>query len=371
MKDFPLIRSARSAVLSAVLVAGPLLILSINRLLGAYAALAVLFLLPVACCLAGAVGGALPMTLDAAAGLLAMARAFGSRGAALAAVYLLPVLAAFLCVIRFRVPFWKGCAVLIGTHIVALSAAYLLLQRWAGGDLYTVAGQNVANVLKAIESGDSLLCQLYSMGVLDLRSDMAEKALRPSLFGNGYMLDAQAREDLLLSLSALVTNSLQMLVPSVLVSQSILGGVGCLLLPLRFGYLAEERRAFLSDEAAPAAGVRFPDLGMPPFSTWHLPRGVGWQVGAALAAGYLLRMSASPTAALAGTVLYAGATAVFSIQGAAMVNFLQKSKGTPRVWRVIVPLFLLAISVLVFIGIADQLMNIRGLRKPREPKEDI
>ena len=93
--------------------------------------------------------------------------------------------------------------------------------------------------------------------------------------------------------------------------------------------------------------------------------------GLLLLAGYLLRSSAHPTAAIAGTVLYSAGHAVFSIQGAALVNFMQKSKGTRRGWRVIVPILLLLFSLLVFIGIFDQISNIRRLRKPREPKEEI
>ena len=131
----------------------------------------------------------------------------------------------------------------------------------------------------------------------------------------------------------------------------------------RFGYLAAERRAFLSEtaegtvtDAQGRAQVDFPDLQMPRFETWHLPRGIGWQVGAALVAGYFLRTAAR---------------SLFIIQGAALVNFMQKARGTKRTWRVIVPILLMLFSVLVFLGIFDQISNIRGLRKPRDTKEDF
>jgi len=372
MKDFPLYRSVRGAVLAAALVAGPLLLLAFSPAGGLYVPLAVLFLLPAAACIAGLTGGALPMALGAGAGLFAMYRLFGGPGLTVSALYLLPILAVFVAVICLRVPFWKGCAAMAAAHLLCLSAVYALLRDWAGGDLYAAAGQAAVNALQSSSMGDSLLYQFYSMGLLSLRDELAEHALQPSLFGY-YTLSADARADLLLSVNTLVTSDLATRVPNVIVSQSILGGVACLLLPLRFGFLAEEKRAFLSAGTAdaPAGKINFPDLGMPPLSTWHLPRGVGWQVGAALAAGYLMQGSGTPMTAVAGAVLYAAASAVFMVQGAALVNFLQKSRGSSRALRVLLPLVLMAFSVLLFMGIIDQMMNIRGLRKPREPKEGI
>lgn len=372
MKDFPLWRSPRAAAISALIVAGPLLLCAFSPALGAYAVAICLFLLPVAACTAGLVGGALPMMAGAAAGLYSLYRLFGTVGLTLGAVYLLPILAAFVIVILLRVPFWKGCGVMIGVHLLSLAGVYALLNNLAEGDLYAAAGEWAVSALKDSAVGDSLLYQLYSMGFISLREELAEKALLPSLLGYGYTLSPAARTDMLLSVNALVREGLTALVPNVLVSQSILGGVGCLLLPLRFGFLAEERRAFRSSGGpdTPDGALSFPDLGMPPLSVWYLPRSVGWQVGAALIAGYLLRRSVNPTLSLAGVILYAAASSLFMIQGAALLNFTQKAKGSPRALRVIVPVLLMLLSVLKFIGILDQFVNIRGLRKPRQPKEE-
>ncbi|MBR1584850.1 MAG: DUF2232 domain-containing protein [Clostridia bacterium] len=376
MKDFPLYRSPKAAVVSTLLIALPLLLLSSTALSGLYAVFLVIFLLPMAACVAGMVGGLLPMTLGILAGLLAMARLAGARGATLAALYLLPIAACFVLVIALRVPFRQSCPAMIGVHVLALAGCYMLLQGWTGGSLYTAAGQAVVDALENWDLGDLMLYQLFSMGILDLPDHLQGSMLLPVL--GGYTLSAAAKQDLLLSLNALVNDMLTALIPNLIVSQSILGGVGCLLLPLRFGYIAAERRAFLSESAEGTmtdengrAQVDFPDLQMPRFETWHLPRGIGWQVGAALAAGYFLRASSNAAMNIAGILLYSAAHAVFTIQGAALVNFMQKSRGTKRVWRVIVPVLLMLLSVLVFLGIFDQISNIRGLRKPREPKEEI
>ena len=375
MKDFPMIRSVRAGVAGTALIAVPLLALSYFPLTGVYLALATLLALPVVLCTAGLVCGLLPMLISAAVGLFSLYRSMGTMALGLGAVYVLPILLAFLVIVCRRVSFWKGCAVLAGVHVAALAAVYLLLQQWAGGDLYTAAGDAVVSALQEWGLGDTMLYQLYAMGLIGLPEELAEGMLLPVL--GGYALSSAARADLLLSLRTLINGLLALWIPSVIVSQSLLGGVGCLLSPLRFGYVAAERRAFRGNGTegyVPGAdgrrAVDFPDLGMPPLSLWHLPRGVGWKVGAALAAGYFLRQSAEPAAAIAGILLYSAASSIFTIQGVALIHFMQRARGVRMGWRVAVPIVLLFFSVLPLVGIFDQITNIRMLRKPREPKEE-
>lgn len=376
MKEFPMVRSWRAAITGVIAVAVPLLALSLTPLTGIYAAMLTILFLPAALCITGLTGGLAPMLLGAASGIYAMHILAGQQGALLAAVYVLPIVAAFLLLIGYRVPFWKSCGWMIGVHVLALTGVYLLLQQMTGQSLYTAAGDAVMNALKEWELGDTMLYQFYSAGMLTLPEELSENALLQ--IGDAYMLSPAARADLLLSMRSFVQSGLATLLPSLIVTQSILGGVLCLLLSVRFGYLAAERRAFRSgDESAYAPGdagkkpqLDFPTLGMPPLSLWHLPRGTGWKVGAALAAGYLLQGGSSAPMVIAGIILYSAATAIFTLQGAALINFMQKTRGIKRVWRIIVPILLMLLSVLSLIGIFDQIVNIRGLRKPREPKED-
>ena len=401
MKEFPLWRSPRAGLLGAALMALPMIVFSLSPLLGGYLIALILFAWPTAVCLAGLCCGSLPMLMGTAGALLAMGRVFGQQGLLLTAVYLLPVLAAFLYVIVTRTPFKRGCVMLIVAHVVALAAVFWLLQQLAGGDLYGRAGQLAMEGLQTWELGDTLLYEFYAMRLLELPASLAEGALVQ--VPGGYTLSDAARADLLLSAKALVTAVLPVMVPSLLVRQSILGGVGCLLLPLRLGGALQSRRegteadADVPDDApsqdaaepsdATTAAVLqsirrpsmrpdpvpagFPDLGMPPFRAWHLPRGIGWQVGLALVLGYMLQVSAVPALAVAGAMLYAAAGAVFSVQGAALINFIQHTRGTKRFWRILVPLLLLSTSLLLIAGVFDQITNVRGLRKPREPKEEI
>ena len=374
MKDFPLWRSPRAGAVGALLLILPMIVFSLSPLTVGYLVSTVLFLWPVALCLGGLAGGSLPLALGAAAALLALWRSLGGPGLMLGAVYLLPIVAVFVLIILRRMPFRRGCFLMIGVHVAALAAVYWLLQRLAGGDLYAQAGRMAMDGLGSWEMGDSILYQLYEMGLLELPSSLAGSALI-SVPG-GYVLSDAARQDLLLSAGALVTSSLSAMVPGLIVRQSILGGVGCLLLPLRLGYVAQEKREATGRAPLEETGregkhaLRFPDLGMPPFRQWHLPQGMGWQAGLALAAGYALQMSAVPALGIAGIMLHAAAEAVWSIQGAALINYTQHIRGTKRFWRVLIPLVLLSTSLLVFAGIFDQITNVRGLRKPREPKEE-
>lgn len=367
MKDFPLIRSFKSAAVGTIIVSAPLLLLALSPLTGVYAALLGFYLLPAALCVTAAVCGLLPAAVNACAALFAFYRLAGGTGLMLAALYSVPLLIAYLLLMRFRVPFWKACGGMILMHLLALAGGLAILQAMTNGDLYRAAGEGVKNWLDHWEMGDSLLYQFYAMGMIALPENMAEQAVIET--AQGYALSAAARQDMLLSAQSMVESTLKSLIPSAIIQQSILGGVGCMLLSIRFGTIAEERRAFRSPDST--AKADFPDLGMQPLSLWYIPRGMGWKVGLAFVLGSVLRaMASSVPVAMAGVILYSASCAVFTVQGAALLNFMQKTKGTARIWRVVLPALLLMLSLLSYLGIFDQIVNIRGLRKPSESKED-
>ena len=372
------VRSVKAAVVGSLLLVLPYLFLLPGReILGplpaVYAVMLTVYLLPTALCLVTMVCGTAPMVLGLGTALSAAFALMGGTGLLLTALYVVPIIAAFLFVIWKQVPFKKSCPVLIGVHVAALAAVFAVCQGLTGGDLYNAAGNIAADFLGSWEMGDLLLYEFYSMGLIDLKESLRENAVQSGLYS--FSLSEAAKADMLLSVRTMITGQLQLIIPNLIASQSVQGGVACLLPPLRFGYLAEEKRAFLRDEPAGEPGekrpVDFPTLGMPPFQTWHLPRGIGWQVGGALIAGYLLRYSGAHALKIAGIMLYAAASSVFMIQGAAFINFMQKRRGTRRFWRVVVPLLLMTTPFLTFIGIFDQLNNARGLRKPPEPKEEF
>ena len=371
------VRSVKSAVVGSILLMIPYLLLLPGReILGplpaVYAVMLTVYLLPLALCLVTMVCGTLPMLIGLITALSTVTTLMGTTGLTLCALYALPVVGAFLVLVQMQVPFKKSCPIMIGVHVAALALVFAVSQKMTGGDLYNRAGSAVADFLKSWNMGDLLLYEFYSMGLIDLRESLRDNALQSGLYS--FTLSDAAREDMLLSVRTMITGQLQLLIPNLIATQSILGGVACLLLPLRFGYLAEEKRAFLRDEPMGELGekqkVDFPTLDMPPFQTWHIPRGIGWQLGVALIGGYLLRYNRTFALKIAGIMLYGAASSVFMIQGAAFLNFFQKRRGSRRFWRVIVPLLLMTTPFLTFIGIFDQMNNARGLRKPPEPKED-
>ena len=181
MKDFPLIRSPKAAAVSTLLMVLPLLLLSGSALGGMYAVLLVLYLLPTAACLSAAVSGLMPMALGAAAGLFAMYRLFGNQGLVLASVYLLPILALFLLAVSLRIPFRQACPAMIGVHAALLAGCFLLVQSWTGGRLYEAAGEQAAVLMSRWDLGDTMLYQLYSMGMIDLPESLEGSALMPVL----------------------------------------------------------------------------------------------------------------------------------------------------------------------------------------------
>ena len=374
----PAVRSVKAAVVGSVLLMLPYLFLLPGReILGplpaVYAVILTVYMLPVALCMVTMICGVLPMLIGLITALSSLTTLMNVTGLLLSSLYVIPVIGAFLAVVWLRVPFKKSCPIMIGIHVASLAAVFAVCQRLTGGDLYNAAGVIVADFLKNWDMGDLLLYEFYSMGLIDLKESLRENALQSGLYS--FTLSDAAREDMLLSVRTMITGQLQLIIPNLIASHSLLSGVGCMLLPLRFGYLAEEKRAFLRETPLDETGVKqpvdFPDLDMPPFQNWHLPRGIGWQVGVALIAGYVLRLNNAHALKIAGIMLYAAASGVFMIQGAAFINFMQKRRGTRRFWRVLVPLLLMATPFLTFIGIFDQLNNARGLRKPPEPKEDI
>ncbi len=368
MKDFPLIRSGKAAVIGALLLAVPVILLSLTPFTGVYALLLIVFLMPMGCCTAAAVGGVAAGLAGLIASLYSAFHLLGLQGLIGCSIYLVPIFLIFLFLMGQKPAFFKGCALLIATHILAFGCLYLFAQQQADHLLYQKTADAAVQALSEMPECDMLLLQLYQSGFITLPSSL-EDQLR--LMPNGlYFITPAARQDLLLSVGSMIENLLISLVVLVMTQHSIVSGVACLLLPLRFGKLHHEKLSFLAPEGTEIAP--FPDLAMPPLSLWHLPRGMGWKVGLAWVMGsFLQAMGGSHAVSMAGTILYYAATAVFTWQGAALMNFTQKARGTKRPFRVMIPLLFYALGILPYMGIFDQIINLRGLRKPPEPKEEI
>lgn len=373
MKELPLIRSNKAALIGGLLLTAPVLLFSLNPMLGIYGILIITLLMPVASCLVALTGGIAPAALGITASVFACAQLAGLPGMISACLYLIPIFAMFIAVHWQKPPFFKGCVMMIVTHMLATGFVYLYLQQCFGQQLYRAAADGIMGWLAAQPECDSLLYMVYQQNLITLNTEMQEelKALfAVSPFAALVEFPPEIRKEMLLSLGALVEQLLFEITVMLFTMQAILSGVACLLLPQRFGKIMYTRQKFLAGENA--ALPPFPDLNMLPLSLWHIPRGMGWKVGVAWLAGSLLQnMDAALGVQIAGAILHHCSTAIFTWQGAALLNFTQKARGTKRVFRIIIPLLLLILGVLPYMGILDQLINLRGLRKPPEPKEDF
>ena len=373
MKELPLIRSGKAALISALLLAVPVLLLSLDPIIGIYAVALIALLMPAGVCLAALTGGIAPAFAGIAASVIACARVAGTPGMICVLVYLLPVFGVFLYVHGKKIPFFKGCAAQIITHMLAAACIYLYLQQLLDQQLYRSAADGVMTFLAAQPDCDSLLYMIWQQGFISLtterKEELAALVLQSGVSGS-FTLSWEIRQEMLLSLGSLAEELLFELTLMFFTLQAVLSGVACMLLPQRFGKLLHARQKYMAAEEALVSP--FPDLEMPPLSLWHIPRGMGWKIGVAWLLGSLLQsMDAASGVQIAGAILHHCTTGIFAWQGAALLNFTQKARGTRRIFRVLVPLLLLVLGVLPYMGIFDQIINLRGLRKPPEPKEDF
>lgn len=373
MKELPLIRSGKAALISALLLAVPILLLSLDPILGVYAIALIALLMPAGVCLAALTGGIAPACAGIAASVIACAKLAGTPGMICVLLYLLPVFGVFLYIHGKKIPFFKGCAAQIITHMLAAACVYLYLQQLFNQQLYRTAADGVMAFLATQPECDSLLYMFFQQGLISLTTERKEELQALLLLSNisgTLTFSPEIRQEMLLSLGSLAEELLFELTLMFFTLQAVLSGVACMLLPQRFGKLLHAKEEFLAQEGALPAP--FPELDMPPLSLWHIPRGLGWKVGGVWLVGSLLQgMNAAQGIQIAGAILHHCTTGIFAWQGAALLNFTQKARGTKRVFRVTTPLLLLILGVLPYMGIFDQIINLRGLRKPPEPKEDF
>lgn len=407
MRFFPLIRAGRPAGLMSCLLVLPMMLLAvIGRFVEPTAALlnplVCFFFYPVLLCVAGLWGGMLPLALGLLAAPLALGFSFGARAALLAALYLYPFAAAFVCVVARQTPFFKAVAWMAGALLLSQIAAYLILKAFAGGDIAVAAGTAVADWVKTSPDMDTVLFAFYQSGLITVKSELLSDYFVIS--ANSILsVTAQGREQMLLALASAVEDRLFSL-PSLILSGSILYSVGGLGLSLYIGRVASQRSAYKKarraeveaamqrrreaaqhgepppkieletpkafrerlEKAEQETPCGFPDLKMPPLSKWYLPRGAGLQAGL-FALGYLpLLFSDQLAAVTVGQMMTAVFSGVYTVQGMAALNFLQKKAGVRAGGRraALIVIYLLAPVLLILLGVLDQLRNFRALRPP-------
>ncbi len=409
MRSFPLVRAGKPTVLMCCVMILPLALFSLPPMSGVISAVFIYTLYPCLILIAGLWGGSLAMGAGVLAAAAALYVPFGAVGAGLSLVYLLPFTAAFVYVVEKRISFFKAGGVMAGILLVSQVACFVWLKSLAAeGDVYRAAGDGVAALVRQSAMCDEILQVLYQNGIVTIRSEMKSAAFAMS--GEYYVLTDTGRNEMLLSIASLVEDAVSTL-PGMIVSGSILYGVGGLGLSLYIGRISAQRRAFrykremevreavrarreAAKNGTPADGAPkvetaqafrerlekaeqetpdgFPDLKMPKLSEWYLPRGYGLKVGL-LALGYLPMLFSAAQAVVAfGQMAVAVFSAVYMLQGMASLNFIQKKAGVRAPGRraTLIVVFIVFREIFQWLGVIDQIANFRALRPPLHQNTD-
>lgn len=414
MHFFPLIRTKKATIIMSLIMVLPMVLMTLgvmsDRVMALVLPVYCFLFYPVLIMISALWGGLLSMVLGLLSVLSALYVSFSFVGAGLGLVYFVPVIAAFIYVVEKQVPFFKALGVLALVMLVCQVACALILRVIAGGDIATAAGQGAVELISASPMCDLLLLSLYQTGSITIKNDLL---LDFFIVQGGQIvgLTDMGRAEMLLSVRSMVS-SIALTLPSMIVSNAITLSTAGLGLGLYIGRVSTQRADYMAmrkkeiaaqvksqreakerGEAPPedtrtAADYKaarekaeqqmpagFPDLKMPQLQMWFLPRGAGLKVGL-LALGYLpLMFSTSLTGATIGQLFVTVFTAIYSIQGMAALNFLQRKAGVRSGGRkaTLIILYVLFQSIFLWLGVLDQVLNFRKLRPPlgaNQTKED-
>ena len=244
-------------------------------------------------------------------------------------------------------------------HWGALAAGVCLLimalRTVVGANIFTGCAQWAVDLISQSPACDQVLYKAYQGGLASAPGSMITMPpVNSYLRGFGLesmmpLMTPALRHELAASLRTTLERSLYADVPGAVTTFIIVGGLMAVCWPVcRLKRRGQE-----------------PQLAMPAFETWHLPRGMGrWSI--LLAAGLGIQLFATQYWELYwGAMLATAFQWLYMIQGAAYWEFAQKRMGGSAISR---RAFILFIGVfipylLVAFGVLDQRLDKRGLRE--------
>ncbi len=309
------------------------------------------FLSPVMLAVCGISAGIVPMTVFSLVLPVVAWLLFGETlTPALCAIYLVPFLIVHIYCFARKVPFWHMAAAHIAALAISQTAILAILRHFVGGNLFVGGADYLVQLVAESPNGNELLLLLHRLNLLQLPEGM----ISAINFSIAQVMMPKARIELLNGLRTFLELYLPVLLPTVIVNNAILAGVFGVAFPL----LAARR-------------LKVDVVQMEPFATWHLSSSAGVVVFL-LGLGNLLS-SGFPNSylSLAGMMMSEAFFIVFAIQGAAIIDFFRARTGAYTSFRWLWPcaVFITIPWLLMIIGIADQIMNFRGLRKPKNREE--
>jgi len=253
------------------------------------------------------------------------------------------------CFVR-KVPFWHAAAAHIAALAVSQTAILAILRHLVGGNLFVGGADYLVQLVAESPSGNELLLLLHRINLLQLPEGM----ISAINFTIAQVMMPKARIELLNGLRTYLELYLPVLLPTVIVNNAILAGVFGVAFPI----LAARR-------------LKIDVISMESFAKWHLDSNAGLIVFM-LGLGSLLSGSfPNSYLSLAGIMMSEAFFIVFVIQGAAIMDFFRARTGAYTSFRWLWPcaVFVTIPWLLMIIGIADLIMNFRGLRKPKNREE--
>lgn len=314
-----------------------------------------LILFPLAGLMLSAVGGWLPLLSGCALIAWGATRLFGQPGL-LALVYVMPAGTALMVCLERRLPFFKTVLAVLGAYILGVLAFYLLLQHATGG-IIPYATKAAVSGLEQLPQRDAFLYSLWKSGFLSHGQPSGTQVFIEQ--GRGWTFTPDVLQEFFKQIAFRVEGFLQSVFQGLITSYGIyLAALGSYL-AIRLGKSARPHSC--------------PDLEMPPFSLWYIPRAIGKKLWV-LAAGYLLMLlGTDPVLQLAGGLMFNVFYALYVLQGLALLDH-RLSRGRLGPWLKLLALgllFVLLQPVLVFMGIIDQSRDTRELRgENRETGEE-
>jgi len=327
-----------------------------------------LSIMPVYLIMTGLIAGFVPLSICALGTLGCLALTGGTQLMFFGALYLIPFLLVFVYGMVKRVNFWKLLGGIAGTLFLSQILIFLILQRITDGRLYETAANAVASFVESAPGRDNVFYLFLQARLLGIPESMVDTALVQT--GNHYVFSDEATLELLKQLRSQVSGMLQSMLPSLLVSGSILNSVMGLGFGQYFGQRSKRRRAVRLNE--PEQDI--PTLDMPALSAWHIPRPWGLRIGLLGVGYFMISFNAGDAVQLLGALMWQVFATCYSLQGLAAIHYNQKMRGSSKFWRIALIVASLMLSfmqtVLIIMGLMDQITNMRGLRPPREPREN-
>lgn len=311
---------------------------------------------PVVLVFSSGLAGILPTIANLILMLLGAYVVFGVSGLWFA-LYLLPMVIVFQVCLEKKLPFFKTGAMVFVAMAFSMTLLFVLLQRMAGGALYSAAAKAAIKGLDSLTWRDDFLYMLLKTGFISHGFPTDDQALIQNVFG-GWTFRPEVLSEFYKQIDSRLVALLSAYFPSLLTGFSLM-------------------LSFPVTGFAVKLGKRYgtsPSLGMPPFSAWYLPKAFNPAL-IILAAGYLLSsFSNQVVLGTAGELMYNVFSTVALIQGLALLNFFLKRRGSKpfvRFAALIMTLLLLPMAAL-FLGIFDQLSDPRKLRasKSLDPFND-